>query len=1385
MKTARKFLAAILAVVMIICMLPATVVASSEQSHKDLAREAVGEGLVLLKNEGALPLNSDNTIALFGGGQVYTASQSTGYQIGGGGSGWVSMKSGYKPLGPADALLEAAEDGEVNVYEPLTAAYKANVNYVPDEAMYDAAAEAADTAIMFMTRFSKEGSDIATSEWYLSDAEKTMMTELSARFDNVIVLVNAPSVIGTNWSLEGDTEGIDIEGLLITYMAGEMGGYGIADVLLGRVNPSGKLVDTYAYDINDYSTTETFSESRSYVRYTEDIYVGYRYFETFAKDKVVYPFGYGLSYTTFDIKAGEVTNDGTNIIVPVTVTNTGDVAGKEVVQVYYSAPQKGEGSAVLSKSAIDLAAYAKTDLLAAGESQTLEITYAIADMASFDDTGISGHESCYVLEAGVYDILVGNSVRAASKAGEYALTALTVTEELSEMVPSNLDVRLTADGTYEDLGAADGLSTKVIVAENEATAFEAEVAYAATGNIATEPYEEEEGWLTDGSRWYNIGSGTIIGTFQTSPNAYIYYDLTVEEAGTYDIGFVTCNGATQGVTAEDIFGIEVSADGGETWTPSSFLVDSFNTRSAATATGYNWWNMQYVTADSEGKTFAVELPAGEVLMRVAITDNVAAGYSNTNLDKIILVPEDVEFGLADVFALYDTEMITDPTIDISATEPTWFSSEMYSALGGTARTEAYVTGEGYLDVGTGWIAIKPEVVVGKFSDKNKEAYVEYTVNAEVAGTYRLGMIIGNGDGSKLNGGYPDVADAMNILVSSDGGETFVQQANNVDCLHTRYASAKYYWNLYYSDAGFDGVAYTVELPAGKSIIRFANNTNTYDYCSINFDNFVVMPEGTNVTLDDVIKYYGVEDLVYLATLDINEDYYKGIKYEDVEAGEATIEEFVAQMSIVEMIDLTYGHLKGVRSGQGTIGFSDNATAEKYGVYSADTVDGPAGVDTGVYYSTYWPCTTLQACTWNEELLEEIGETVGQEALVSMCDIWLAPGMNIHRSPLCGRNFEYYSEDPLVTGKMAAAVTRGVQSQGVAVAAKHYAVNSKETNRKNSDSRVSEKALREIYLKGFEICVKEANPITIMSSYNLINGYHASNNDDLLAILRTEWGWDGLIMTDWNTTPGVVDEVNSGNNVTMPTGEPEQHAAAALSGELTRETLEQNTIYIVNALAKMPDYTINRLKVHNVSSEDTTVIPFTEFSHKSYHTYFERVNNTDMQCTSYIDLEVVEGDGEFGFHEFTVNVDKPGYYNLSLEYAKNSGALNNAFDVILNGKNLSNVDDDVPGTGAWTTFKTEFVGEIYLCGGKNVIRFQHTSDTGLNYLTMKLEAERLIGGDVDGDGALTNIDVITIARYIVRLVELDAEQLEAADCNFDGKVNSADVVVLARAIVGMV
>lgn len=245
---------------------------------------------------------------------------------------------------------------------------------------------------------------------------------------------------------------------------------------------------------------------------------------------------------------------------------------------------------------------------------------------------------------------------------------------------------------------------------------------------------------------------------------------------------------------------------------------------------------------------------------------------------------------------------------------------------------------------------------------------------------------------------------------------------------------------------------------------------------------------------------------------------------------------------------------------------------RHGIPNIMTADGPAGLrllpECGIY-TTAWPCATSLACTWNRDLVKQVGAAAALEVKENNIGIWLAPGMNIHRSPLCGRNFEYYSEDPLVTGEIGAAMIQGIQSRNIGATPKHFAMNNKETNRKHSDSRVSERAAREIYLKGFEIAVKKADPWLIMTSYNLINGTYSSENKELLTdILRGEWGFNGMVTTDWWTRAEHYREVMAGNDVKMANGYPEQLIEACRDGRLSIEDIRKCAKRVLQMILKM-------------------------------------------------------------------------------------------------------------------------------------------------------------------------------------------------------------------------
>ena len=256
--------------------------------------------------------------------------------------------------------------------------------------------------------------------------------------------------------------------------------------------------------------------------------------------------------------------------------------------------------------------------------------------------------------------------------------------------------------------------------------------------------------------------------------------------------------------------------------------------------------------------------------------------------------------------------------------------------------------------------------------------------------------------------------------------------------------------------------------------------------------------------------------------------------------------------------------------------------DRLGIPQTVLADGPAGLrisptrtnDPNTYYCTGFPVGTVMASMWDTERVQELTTAMGNEVLEYGADVLLAPGMNLHRNPLCGRNFEYFSEDPFLTGKTAAAYIKGVQSNGVGVSVKHYAVNNQEVNRMENDSRVSQRALRELYLKGFEIAVKEADPWTVMSSYNKLNGEYTQQSHGLLTtVLRDEWGFDGIVMTDWGTKQGTVKAVKAGNDLMEPGTDVEiqRIIEAVKKGEISQEELDRNVRNMLEYIVRTPRF----------------------------------------------------------------------------------------------------------------------------------------------------------------------------------------------------------------------
>ena len=419
------------------------------KKYLETAASAAAEGIVMLKNDnGALPLSKDEVVSVFGRIQLHY------YKSGTGSGGMVNVS---KVTGIVDGLLESG----VKLNEELLNVYKkwdeenpydlgdgwgnepwSQVEMPLDEQLVADAAQKGSTAIVIIGRTAGEEMDATLTEgsFLLTAFEKDMLSKVRKAFEKVVVLLNVGGLIDMSFVNEYAPDSV-----LYVWQGGMTGGTGTADVLTGKVSPSGKLSDTIAYSVKDYPSDPYFGDRvRNF--YSEDIFVGYRWFETFAPEKVLYPFGFGLSYTTFDVKTVSVSGSDT-LTFKVSVTNTGKFSGKEVVQVYCGAPQ-----GKLGKAARVLCGFAKTKELAPDETQELEISVRLVTLASYDDSGVTGNRFCWVLEEGEYKFFVGTDVRSAQETFKFSLNESKVTEKcIQALAPVLPFKRITAENNDGDL----------------------------------------------------------------------------------------------------------------------------------------------------------------------------------------------------------------------------------------------------------------------------------------------------------------------------------------------------------------------------------------------------------------------------------------------------------------------------------------------------------------------------------------------------------------------------------------------------------------------------------------------------------------------------------------------------------------------------------------------------------------------------------------------------------------------------------------------------------------------------------------------------------------------------------------------------------------------
>lgn len=826
--------------------------------YLETSARAVSGGIVMLKNDGALPLKQGGTVAVFGRIQLHY------YKSGTGSGGMVNVS---KVIGITDGLLDAG----YKLDEQLLTAYREWDEQNPfdhgegwggepwsqkemplTDELVGGAASRADAAIVIIGRTAGEEMDnkLEKGAFLLSDLEEDMLRRVTSAFDKTVVLLNTGGLIDMSFM-----DRYPVSAVMYVWQGGMVGGAGTAAVLTGEVSPSGKLPDTIAYEISDYPSDKFFG-SGDMDCYGEDIYVGYRYFETFAKDRVRFPFGFGMSYTSFDITASDFKLDGDKVTGSVNVKNTGNVPGREVVQIYCSAPQ-----GKLGKPARVLCGFDKTRALQPGESQTLSFEIPLESVASYDDSGVTGHKSAWILEQGGYVFYAGADVRSASEAYSLTLPETVVRQCKSALGP-----------------------------------------------------------LTAFKRMVN----------------------------------------------------------------------------------------------SSGKPEFEDVP---------------------------------------------------------------------------------LTGEAF-----------PH------------------------------------DHAKLPAEIPQTGD-------------------------------------------------------------------------------------------------------------------RGIRLADVVNGNNTLEEFTAQLTDYDLSCIIRGEGMGspkVTAGTAAAfgGVSDTLTA--LGIPCACCDDGPSGMrlDCGTKAFSL-PNGTLLASTFDRPLMTELFTFMGLEMHTNQVDCLLGPGMNIHRHPLNGRNFEYFSEDPYLTGEMASAELAGLHSTGAEGTIKHFCGNNRETRRHFLDSVISERALREIYLRGFEKAVKKGGAKSVMTTYGQVNGVWTAGNYGLVTgILHDDWGFDGFTMTDWwaniNRRGKAPDKSDfaamamAQNDVYMVTADGaacnDNTLDSLNSGELTRGELQRNAMNILRFLT-----TTHAMKRVMGCDDETEIINRPADAGDVDSTDIE-FHDIDEDLT--LDLTGITTE-KGSSYAFGLNVSKPGVYKVTL------------------------------------------------------------------------------------------------------------------------------------------
>lgn len=994
------------------------------------AQKMVEEGTVLLKNDNkVLPFKNDK-VAVFGAAQMESGKVSvTGNNI-------------------TSALIENG----CAVDEELYARYKGNakaekryrtntpVTLIDKEIQFEDGEiqaikdKGATAAIIVLSRQSGENEDVKVEEggYDLSRYEEKLIKDVSKVFDKVVLILSLVGNIDLGFMNE-----TKIDAVLYVSKLYNMGSEAVARILCGDVNPSGKMTFTMAKHLEDYPSTKNFGEHGGGLvqDYREDIFVGYRYFDTFKKhDNVLYPFGFGMSYTTFDIKP-TVFESGSEIKVGVEVTNTGDCAGKEVVQLYYAPPRMEKG-AKLGRPMQELCGFDKTKLLQPGETQYIEIKVKADDMAAYDDLGVLGESSVWVMEKGEYELLVGNSSVSTVSAGVYTEAETRIIRKCPSIATA-LEERLIEDGSFEKLPGAD-----------KAALYDAVISAGSRNvipvSLASVPFES-----------LKIGDETTINVLPGS-------------GGVYSLRF-------EGDTSKKI------EDMIELW----LKVDN---------TDYH--NQVKVDLETDEKGLAyVTLPM--ILTTLSITAKCDA---------------------PDISALIFEKV--DTTVKVEKDKRTVVGGQNYfeCSYGLQIRSENEKSGD-VVDYLTWFHATGNNAT--------------YRLDVEEGGLYDISFRC------RYFGEPEKIGTLMSVAVSNisqplDGA--MVEKTCDSD-----------------GDIVFGYTKpVTIELPKGIVYLKFVVEKRPFpDMAEIVLEK---SKSGVNVSAAAAAEN-SAEAVVNVpltggAQIDPDDGVREGIILRDVYENPELMQAFLDQLSNRELATIVSG--TGLnKNAHSTVGCNHPLFVR--GVPAAQTSDGSNGLYQRGIETVVYSAPILLASSFSRELLEEYGNAIGEECVEDDVDIWLAPAINIFRNPCGGRNYTYASEDPYVSAVYAIEQTKAVQKHGVVTMVKHYCANNTEYERLKSNSRVSERALREIYMKAFELTVKEANPWAIMSSYNSANNIKVCEDSQLITdIPRGEWHWDGVFATDWWNDSNHVRELKAGHDLKMATGDIDGVTAALDSGELTRE-----------------------------------------------------------------------------------------------------------------------------------------------------------------------------------------------------------------------------------------